>query len=143
MADNEDGIACASWSPSQEYLICVSNSNSLIQLNDEFDLVKEIPLDDGEFEGKAQNCHISWKSDGKFFCVNYEVPGGRKCLVRDTMLNVFKSPAKSDKDEKGLVQSVSEGAKNMGELVSWMPSGGIIAGYDNRGDKGAFRVIFW
>jgi hypothetical protein len=40
VADNEDGLACASWSPSQEYLLCVTNNNSLLQLNDEFDLVK-------------------------------------------------------------------------------------------------------
>lgn len=64
--------------------------------------------------GTAERCRISWKSDAKFFCLNYAVPGGRKCLIRDTMLNVFKSAAKSDKDEKGLVQSVSETAVTMG-----------------------------
>jgi hypothetical protein len=31
----------------------------------------------------------------------------RKCLVRDNLLNVFKSAAKPDIDPKGFVQSVS------------------------------------
>lgn len=47
------------------------------------------------------------------------------------MMGTFISPAKSDPNEDGLVQSVSEkGRKNMLNLVSWQPSGGIIAGVD-------------
>lgn len=85
---------------------------------------------------------MSWKADGKFVCINYQVGDGRKCLTRDIQLNVFKSPAASDPDEKGLVQSVSDKpVARMGKLVAWMPSGAIIAGFDKIGD--AHRVIFW
>jgi hypothetical protein len=56
---------------------------------------------------------------------------GRKAVTKDIMMATFISPAKSDPKEDGLVQSVSEkGKKNMLGLVSWQPSGIIIAGAD-------------
>lgn len=76
----------------------VTNNHSLIQLNSEFDLVSEVPLDDGGNGGKAVGSSISWKADGKFFAVNYEMGDGRKCLTRDVAMGVFKSPSKSDTD---------------------------------------------
>ncbi len=44
-AQNEDGILAATVSPTQEYFYVVTNNKSIIQLNKEFDLVNEIPLD--------------------------------------------------------------------------------------------------
>lgn len=44
-AQNEDGIAGASLSPTQDYLYVMTNNKTLIQLNKEYDLVNEIPLD--------------------------------------------------------------------------------------------------
>ncbi len=71
---------------------------------------------------------------------------GRKAVTKDTMMGTFMSPAKSDPKEDGLVQSVSEkGKKNMLGLVSWQPSGSIVAGVDCevKGGKKQYRVIFW
>jgi len=62
------------------------------------------------------------------------------------MMATFISPAKSDPKEDGLVQSVSEkGRKNMLNLVSWQPSGAIIAGvdYSINQEKRSYRIIFW
>lgn len=112
----------------------MTDNGTIIQINSEFDIVKEIELDDGGLKALGVGCSISWKADGKFVCINYEVEGGRKCLVRDVQLSVFKSPAASDTDDKGLVQSVSEKAvARMSKLVAWMPSGAIIAGSDKVG----------
>ena len=44
-AQNEDGIAGASVSPTQDYIYVVTNNKTLIQLNKDFDLVNEIPID--------------------------------------------------------------------------------------------------
>lgn len=44
-AQNEDGIAAASVSPTQDYIYVVTNNKTLIQLNKDFDLVNEIPID--------------------------------------------------------------------------------------------------
>lgn len=62
------------------------------------------------------------------------------------MMNTFISPARSDPKEDGLVQSVSEkGKKSMLGLVSWQPSGSIIAGVDYQIKVGQrqYRIIFW
>lgn len=62
------------------------------------------------------------------------------------MMATFISPSKSDPNEDGLVQSVSEkGREKMSVLVAYQPSGSIIAGTDyiNENEKKLFRVIFW
>lgn len=46
-------------------------------------------------------------------------------------MNTHISPAKSDTNADGLVQSVSEkGKKAMSGIVAWQPSGSIVAGVD-------------
>lgn len=45
-AQNDDGIAAGAVSPEQEYVYVVTKNGTLIQLNMEFDLVKEVALDD-------------------------------------------------------------------------------------------------
>jgi elongator complex protein 1 len=67
-------------------------------------------------------------------------------VTKDVMMATFISPAKSDPKEDGLVQSVSEkGKKTMLGLVSWQPSGSIVAGaeYLPNADQKQYRVIFW
>jgi hypothetical protein len=62
------------------------------------------------------------------------------------MIGIFRSPSVSDSTTEGLVQSVSEKSRmNMGSLVAWQPSGGIIAGCDfiERKGRKINRVIFW
>lgn len=38
---------------------------------------------------------------------------------------------------------MSDAATKMGELCCWQPAGGLIAGYDKKGPKDPYRVIFW
>lgn len=46
-------------------------------------------------------------------------------------MTTFISPSKSDPNENGHVQSVSEkGKSKFRHLVAWQPSGGVIAGVD-------------
>jgi len=74
---------------------------------------------------------FSWRVDGSFFSLNYQTVNGRKAVTKDIMMGTFISPAKSDPNDDGLVQSVSEKGRNaMNHLVAWQPSGGIIAGSD-------------
>lgn len=78
--------------------------------------------------------------------INIQTDKGRKCHTRDNMLGLFRSPAKSDNEADGLVQSVSERSwPNMGNCCAWQPSGGLIAGNDfiDKNGKKINRVIFW
>ena len=131
-AQNDDGITGGSLSPAQQYIYVVTNNNTLIQLDMEYDLVKEVPLDDHlEEKADAFEPQFTWKSDGSFFAINIQTNKGRKCHTRDSMMGIFRSPSLSDPDPEGLVQSVSEKSReNMSRLASWQPSGGIIAGSD-------------
>jgi hypothetical protein len=59
-------------------------------------------LDDGDLsDANADNnickeASISWRGDSQFFACLYSINAGRKCLVRDTSLNIFKGPARAD-----------------------------------------------
>jgi elongator complex protein 1 len=144
-AQNEDGITAATLSPTQEYIYLVTKNKSLIQLNAEFDLVNEIPLDENE-EVVDSPAQFSWRTDGNFFILNYRTVNGHKAVTRDLMMSAFISPAKSDPTEEGLVQSVSEkGREKMSGLVAWQPSGSIAAATDYvlEGERKKQRVIFW
>lgn len=144
-AQNEDGILAATVSPTQEYLYVVTNNKSIIQLNKEFDLVNEIPLDQSE-EVLLGLPRFSWRADGTHFIINYQTVNGYKAVTKDQMMGTFISPAKSDPKQDGLVQSVSEkGKKQFLSLVAWQPSGSIVAGVDFKikNQVKSYRVIFW
>lgn len=146
-AKNDDGLSAGSVSPTQEYVYLVTMNNTLIQLDMEFNLVKEIPIDDSETEvSDSFRSTFSWKVDGSFFALNIQTDKGRKVHTRDHMMGIFRSASKSDPNEDGPVQSVSEKSRpNMNHLVAWQPSGGLIAGSDfiDKGGKKINRVIFW
>lgn len=96
-AQNDDGIAGGSLSPAQEYLYIITKNNTIIQLDMEFDLVREVPLDDNPTEKvDSFDPRFSWKADGSFFALNILTDKGRKCHTRDNMLGIFRSPSKSD-----------------------------------------------
>ena len=82
----------------------------MILFSIEFDIIKEQPIDDEKIpEGlKLKEAEISWQGNGEFFAVNFSFGKGFKCLTRDVNLDVFKSLAKSDPEEDGLVKSVAE-----------------------------------
>ncbi len=69
-AQNQDGITAATVSPSQEYIYLATKNKSLIQLNKEYDLVNEIPIDELQ-EVVNSNAQFSWRADGNFFVLNY------------------------------------------------------------------------
>ena len=78
--------------------------------------------------------------------INIQTDKGRKCHTRDSMLGIFRSPAKSDPTQDGLVQSVSQkSSETMGNCCAWQPNGSLIAGNDwiNKNNKKFNRVIFW
>lgn len=69
----------------------------LLSLDNNFDVQKEIPIDDLGGEICPESVYMTWKNDGKYFITNYRLKsGGRKALTRDSDLNLFRSPAKSD-----------------------------------------------
>lgn len=123
----------------------VTKNKSLIQLNAEFDLINEIALDENE-EVVDSRPQFSWRADGNYFMLNYETVNGHKAVTKDIMMVTFISPSKSDPNEEGLVQSVSEkGRPKMKGLVAWQPTGSIAAGIDYilEGQSKELRVIFW
>ena len=144
-AMNEDGLVAGSIGPSQEYVYLVTATHTLIQLNTDYDLVNEIPLD-AEEPPIAGPVHFTWRNDASHFSVNYPTQLGRKAITHDHMMAPFISPAKSDPTPDGLVQSVSEkGKKEMEGVLAWQPSGACIAGVDSivRGQEKVKRIIFW
>jgi hypothetical protein len=73
-------------------------------LDSNIDFKGECELDDGDgSEGREvdldKEINMSWRGDSKYFVTNFGLCGieGRKCLMRDTNMSVFKSAARSDK----------------------------------------------
>jgi hypothetical protein len=94
-------ILCAEISPNLEFIAVALSDFKLLLLNYEFELIKSCELDDGDLsdskmDEECSEASISWRGDTQYFACLYSVNGGKKCLVRDTKLNVLKGPARAD-----------------------------------------------
>ena len=124
-------ILSAEISPNLENIVLIFSNCKLLLLNYDFEFINCCDLDDGDNsdfsldEFRCKSASVSWRGDSQFFSTLYEINGGRKCLVRDTKLNVFKGPARADNK---VVFSTAEGpVKNLSDVISWQPSGSLIA----------------
>lgn len=129
---SQKNILTAEVSPNLEYILLVASNFKIQLINYEFEPIltwKDLDDLDGsnpELDSfLCQSASVSWRGDSAFFCVLYSINGGRKCLVRDTKFNIIKGPARADNK---VVFSTAEGVnKNLGNLISWQPSGSLIA----------------
>ena len=130
-------------SPNQEYIIAIlSNFKVLLLSYDSLSKTKECDLDDGDFSDIIKDnsicskASISFKSSGDIFGVSYTINEGVKCMVRNNQLQLIKGPGRADDN---IVFSVGEKPlKNLEPILSFMPSGSLIAFYD----KENFKIIF-
>ncbi len=61
---------------------------------------------------------------------NFQSGRGRKCITRDLNLGVFRSAARADPGEDGLVKSVAESpVLNMRAACAWQPNGSLVANF--------------
>lgn len=101
-SEENSKVLAVETSPNLENIILVLSNFKILLLNYEFEVVNGCDLDDGDLSNASadnnicEEASISWRGDSQYFCVLYSINGGKKCLVRDTKLNVFKSPARAD-----------------------------------------------
>ena len=126
-------------SPNQEIIVIILSNFKLITLSyDTFSKLNECDLDDGDLsdiskEKECEEAEISFKSNGDLFGVIYKINNGYKCLVRDNKLNIIKGPARADNK---IVFSVAEKPiEYLGNKISFMPSGSLIAFFDIKNKK--------
>lgn len=104
-------VLCVEMSPSLEHIVVILADYKVLLLNYEFEPSNSCDLDDGDLTDVKKDNNLcteasaSWRGDSQYFCVLYTINGGRKCLVRDTKLTIFKGPARADNK---VVFSVSE-----------------------------------
>ena len=130
-------------SPNQEYIISVLSNFKIVVLSyDTLSKINECDLDDNDLSDitkdncLCQKADISFKTSGDIFGVAYMINGGVKCLVRNNQLQLIKGPGRADDN---IVFSVGEKPlKNLEPILSFMPSGSLIAFYD----KDNYKIIF-
>ncbi|KAG7163721.1 putative elongator complex protein 1 [Homarus americanus] len=159
------GIHAACWSPDQELLILVTNNAKVVVMTAIFDAIAEYSLNQDDFgenkfinvgwgkketqfhgsEGKEaakvvkrtvkavhplddRRPRISWRGDGQLFVVSY--------VRQDTdsrCLRVF--------NREGILQYTSEDVDGLENVVSWKPSGSLIASSRRLSNK--HEIIFF
>ena len=141
--DDKNEIIAFEISPNQEYIIAVlSNFKLLVLSYDNLSKINECDLDDKDMSditkdnSLCKKANISFKSSGDIFGVAYTINEGVKCLVRNNQLKLIKGPGRADDN---IVFSVGEKPlKNLEPILSFMPSGSLIAFYD----KDNYKIIF-
>ena len=130
-------------SPNQEYIIAILSNFKIVLLSyDTLSKTNECDLDDGDMSdikkdnSLCKKACISFKSSGDIFGVSYTINEGVKCMVRNNQLKLIKGPGRADDN---IVFSVGEKPlKNLEPILSFMPSGSLIAFYD----KENYKIIF-
>lgn len=100
---SEEKVLAAEMASNLEFVAVATSKNKISLLNYDFDIINSNTLDDGdksdiskEPEQELKQASIAWRGDSQFFATLYTINGGKKCLVRDTKLNIFKGPARAD-----------------------------------------------
>ena len=57
--DVDGGIADAAWSPDQTRLVIVTNNNTILSMNSEWDVLEEVPL--AEHRAPGTSLQMSWR----------------------------------------------------------------------------------
>jgi hypothetical protein len=94
-------VLCVEVSPNLEYIAVALSDFTLMLLSYEFELINCCALDDEDLsdstkDSECPEASISWRGDTQYFASLYSINGGKKCLVRDTKLNILKGPARAD-----------------------------------------------
>ncbi|XP_069695776.1 putative elongator complex protein 1 [Periplaneta americana] len=147
----ESGLKSVKWSPDQELIVMVTGQNTIIIMTATFDPITEVDLLQSGFgekqfvtvgwgrketqfhgsEGKAAAravskpvvhildsddglSRISWRGDGSLFAVNMVHPESNSRCIR-----IFS--------RDGILQYTSEPSPGLEGLMSWRPSGNLIA----------------
>lgn len=99
----EGKILAVEMASNLEFIAVASGNNKVYLLSYDFEIINNSDLDDKDYsdyskdlENEIKEASISWRGDSQFFATLYSVNGGKKCLVRDTKLNIFKGPARAD-----------------------------------------------
>lgn len=99
----EGEILAVEMASNLEFIAVASGKNKLYLLSYDFEIVNSCALDDGDLsdytkdpQNELKEASISWRGDSQFFATLYSVNGGKKCIVRDTKLSIFKGPARAD-----------------------------------------------
>ena len=127
-------------SSNQEYIVAVLSNFKIIVLSyDTLTKINECDLDDGDLSDISKDnnickkAYISFKSSGDLFGISYTINDGVKCMVRDSQLKLIKGPGRADDN---IVFSVAEKPlKKLEPILSFMPSGSLIAFFDKENNK--------
>jgi len=99
----EGKIMAVEMASNLEFIAIASANNKIYLLSYDFEIINNSTLDDGDFSDynkdtleEFKDASISWRGDSQYFATLYSVNGGKKCIVRDTKLNIFKGPARAD-----------------------------------------------
>ena len=65
--DVDGGIADAAWSPDQTRLVIVTNNDTILSMNSEWDVLEEVPL--AEHRAPGTSLQMSWRGSGEHFAL--------------------------------------------------------------------------
>eukprot|EP01125_Pyxidicula_operculata_P018495 TRINITY_DN6566_c0_g1_i2.p1 TRINITY_DN6566_c0_g1~~TRINITY_DN6566_c0_g1_i2.p1 ORF type:complete len:1271 (+),score=281.73 TRINITY_DN6566_c0_g1_i2:37-3849(+) len=137
----DSGIRCMSWSPDYEVVVFVTGADTLFVMTQDFDLLSETPLSPEVEATKSESevaaktrikidssvaSQISWRGDGEYFAVSSNENGR----------NLFRVWERSV-----VLHSTSETTQNQGNLISWRPSGELIASTQQLPNK--LQIVFY
>jgi elongator complex protein 1 len=134
----ENGISAMAWSPDYEIVVFATRANTLLMMTQDWDPIAEQPIlpnnpelfEKTKFDSLAPR--ISWRGDGQFFAVS-SVENG---------VTVFRTYERSGKLHSRS-EDISKSGVQQSNLLSWKPSGELIASSGRHPGSGKHEIIFF
>ena len=127
----EGGISCASWSPDQNNLIIVTNNNTLLSMNCNWDDVSEISIPTRILPSKSS---ISWAPDGEVFALITKVETDQMYV-----LSIYSKSLQLLSKGQGIAKTSPSVVRGLEPVSTWLFNSSMI-GIAQRKPYGSPRV---
>jgi uncharacterized protein YjiK len=123
----DQGVSSARWSPDQNCVVLATNTNTLLSLTNNFELINEIPIEPLLANSSTS---ISWRSDGQYFVF--------QSIDESDQINRIRIYSRS-LELVATCRNIGEGlqsiVKNILPVVAYSSEGSLVATVQQRPDK--------
>ena len=132
--DVEGGIGHAAWSPDQSRLVIVTNNNTILSMNSEWDVLEEVPLVEPRAPGT--NIEISWRGNGEQFALQSIDSSTGTSNVR-----VYSNDIELLSTGRNIADGPASILKGVGNSVAFATNGSLIA-FPQERIRGKLQIAF-
>ncbi len=132
--DVDGGIADAAWSPDQSRVVIVTNNDTILSMNSDWDVLEEVPLVEPRVPGTS--LQLSWRGSGEHFALQSVDSSTGLSSIR-----VYSNELELLSTGRNIADGPASVLKGVGCCVAFCTNGALVA-FPQERIKGKLQVAF-